>query len=169
MRLGNLLFSLINLLFAALLVVFGIFVFMIPRAPHFKEMAITLFKDSSSVLTVFGLGLSVIGLLLLAAIYFANRRNYYHITMGGHRFSIDEVVLHKYLASYWKSLFPAVELHHELAIRNNQIYLNVELPHLSIEEQKKTLQKIEKDLQKLFIEVFDYEEEFFVTVSFQKA
>lgn len=167
MRFGHLFFSLINLLVAALLIVLGIFIFMIPRAAHFQQLAMNLLTDRTHLFSLLGIGVGIIGVLLLAAIYIMNRRHSYYLTMGSHILTIDESIVKKYLDEYWKECFPGHDLHQELAIKNNLLYLTVDLPYVAFDEQRKVLERIESDLQELFSRVFDYRKEFYITVSFQ--
>jgi hypothetical protein len=167
MRISYLFLSLINLLFGVLLIVLGIFIFMIPRAPNFQGNAVAFLTEQSFLLSLFGIGIGIVGIFLLIGIYPMNRRNSYYLTMGSNLLTINESIIKKYLSAYWKALFPNNDPHYEVAIRDNQIYLTAVLPYVSFEEQKKLLERIESDLQKLLARMFDYRGEFYLTVSFQ--
>lgn len=167
MRISYLFLSLINLLFGVLLIVLGIFILMIPRAPHFQANTVAFLTEQSFLLSIFGIGLGVIGIFLLIGIYAVNRRNSYYLTMGSNLLTVNESIIKKYLSTYWKALFPNDEPHCEVAIRDNHIYLTAVLPYVSFEEQKKLLERIESDLQKLLARMFDYRGEFYLSLSFQ--
>jgi hypothetical protein len=168
MRFGHFFFSIINLLVAVLLIVLGIFIFMIPRAVHFQQLVMNLLTEKSYLFTILGISVGVVGILLLIAFYMMNRRHSYYLAMGNHFLTIDESIIQKYLTEYWKELFPGTDLHQEVALKNNLIHLTVDLPYIAFDEQRKILERIELDLQKLFSRIFDYRKEFYITVSFQE-
>lgn len=168
MRAGHLLFSLVNLLFAFLLVALGIFIFTIPYAPDFRQQFVAFFQEGVFDLKVLGGLLALLGLFLLITFYFLHRRGSLVLKMGSSgKVTIDELALQKYVQGYFKDHFPGTTVDFQATCSKGQIYIIAELPQVPFEEQKSFLEQIERDFEKLFRKYLGYNDEFFFTVTFR--
>lgn len=127
-----------------------------------------IFEDSLAI-SLFGFAFFVVGLAIATNILLSLRKRYYRISSGNTSTKVEEGVIEEYVTSYWQKLFPEHEIPYHLILKNNQIHLTVDFPYLPIQEQRPLLEKIRKDLLQIFSKVLGYQEEFFLSASFQNS
>ncbi|MBJ7449289.1 MAG: hypothetical protein JHC93_02895 [Parachlamydiales bacterium] len=167
MRSQSIVFTLTNLCFIVLLIASGVFFFVLPKIPHFTDIAISFLLGKSWILHTTGAGLCTLGMILLATLYRTGRSRYYNIRMGKRQIDVTEVVVQKIIGRYWKKRFPGQEVHTEILIKRNSIHIIAELPAFPYGEQKNILEKIETDLEQILEDTLGYHQEFVLNVSFQ--
>lgn len=168
MRAGNILFSIVNLLFAVFLLAFGLFIFTIPYAPHFRHQFILFFQENLYELKIIGLLLFLLGLFLLITFYLLHRRSSLTFKMGASSTAlIDNQIVQKYVKNYFQSLFPGKEVEIHTTNSRGKITIVAGLPEVPYEEQRSLLEKVEEDLQALFERYLGYKAPFFFTVTFR--
>ncbi len=165
----NLFFSLISFIIAIFFVLLGIISVMIPWSEEVRYGLVRFILEDALAISLFGCAFIVVGLAIAVNILLNSRRKYYHLRSGCNAIGIDENVIQQYLTVYWQQLFPDHDIPYRLTIKHNKIHINVDLPHLPLQEQRQLLERIKQDLQQLFTGKLGYQEEFYLTASFIPA
>jgi hypothetical protein len=84
-------------------------------------------------------------------------------------FSLDENVVHRYLAAYWEKLFPGQAIPFTLQLRKKLIQIVVDFPSLPIEQQKMFIEQIQKDIEELLKVQLGCSHEIHLLVSFRNS
>lgn len=164
---SNFFYSLISFIVAIFFILLGIISVILPWSPGVRTMLVQFILEDSLLIFLSGFGLIVIGIALIIHAIFSFKRHYYVIRSDGKLLSIDESLFQDYLNSYWKQLFPNLEVPNRVEIKKNKIYIYADLPDTPLPQQKTLLERIENDLSEIFIRIFGYRNEFIISVSFQ--
>lgn len=140
---------------------------MLPWSPIVRSDLIQFILEDSLAICLFGFGFIVVGLAVIINIAFSAKHSYYQLRAGPYSVSIDEEIIHEYLNTYWKNLFPQSPVPNRLTIKKNKIYLVADLPYIPLPEQKRFLEKVKMDLSELFTSTLGYKDMFYLSVSFQ--
>lgn len=168
MRPGSIFFTVVHLFLSLFMVLLGVLIIIIAFSSQWRMALIQFFQEDSIEMVLVGSVIAFIGLFLMVALCFLYKRHMLTITMGEKvKISVDEKAIQKYIAEYWKQLFPSRDVRSTLRIHQNQIYIDVDLPTIKDADYKKLLTEIELGLTHLLEKYFDYREEFHLTISFQ--
>lgn len=166
---SHLIHSLISLIVALFLLLIGVVGILIPWSVGVRHaLAQFIFEDSLAI-SLFGFTFFVVGLAIAINILLSSRKRYYRISSKNSSTTVEEGVIEEYVTSYWQKLFPEHEIPYQLSLKNNKIHITVDFPYLPIQEQRPLLEKIRKDLLQIFVRVLGYQDEFFLSASFQNS
>lgn len=113
-----------------------------------------------------GLGLAILTLFLLLSFYVLYRKKALRYRMGSHSASIQQEVVLATVERYWKEHFPSYSIHTEIVFhQGKKLEIILSLPTLEEKERKEFLKKSEKELGKLLYDHFDYDKDFYLTLS----
>ena len=169
MNLGKLFYSLINLIVGLFFVLLGLIGLLALWLENVREILIRLIQENAIFVTIFSLGLFLIGIAIVVQVILSTRHQHYKIVGGRHLASVDEHVLQGYLDVYWKQLFPKKGVPNQAQWKNNRIFISAELPYFPSEEQKSLLTKIDTDIGRMLENAFGYKKEFSLQISFNEA
>lgn len=161
-------FRIISIIIAASFLLLGIVGMLMPWIAIIRTEIIRFILEDSITIFLFGFALFIAGLLILINILLNTRRRYYFIRGGKKSIVLDEAVINGYLNTYWKELFPQEEIPHRTIIKNNRLYLFVDLPFIPESQQKTFTQRIQQDVEELLDTNLGYSHSFYMTVSFKK-
>jgi hypothetical protein len=165
MKTGNLLFSAVQFVFAALVILLGVFFIGLQNASHLRYEIADFFAQSTANFTLLGALILGCGVLLLIGFYTMHRGHYYRVTMGPQETLVDPAVIRSYVQEYWRKQFPEQELSVDVVISKAQkMEIFLELPFLSGEKQQEVLEKAEKDLERMLQKQIGYKKEFVLSV-----
>lgn len=165
MKSSNLLYSAVQFVFAALIVLLGGLFLGLQHAPHLRFAVADFFAQSSVHFSLIGYLIIGCGALLLIGFYAMHRGVYYQVSMGRKEALIDPTVIREYVSIYWKQVFPEDDLSVQVGLSKRQkIEMFVEFPPISDEKQLAILEKAEKDLGMLLKKHLRYDKEFLVSV-----
>ena len=165
MRAGKVLASALQFFVSILLMGAGAFVVTLSLIPYAKSLFFNLFTQLPELFSLVGYITLGLGILLFIGFYAINRGQFYQVRMQAPKTSIDTSLIEDYARSYWKGVFPMNKINTEVFLHSDQqIELIAEIPEVSPEEQKKLLQKTEKELGALLAKNLGYEREFLVTL-----
>lgn len=165
MRAGNLLFSAVQLVFAILIILLGVFFIGLQHAPHLRYIIAEFFFHSAIRFSFIGYLILACGSLLLVGFYAMHRGMYYSIKMGQHELSVEPIVIQGIIYEYWKTIFPDQNLRVEVDIsREQKIEMFVEIPLLSPETQETLLERVEKELGQILQKHLGYRKEFLISI-----
>jgi hypothetical protein len=169
MRWGNSFTAAVHLIFAAFIVLLGLFMAMLPWAPHFKTLAIEFLQGQSlAAMLWLGIIVMVIGLALILGLFVMYRRSYYHLKMGESRVEVSDELIHGYVEMYWKSLFPHHQIPSLLTLRkDNALEITADLPYIEHPKREELLLRVEKELKEVLARAVGYEKPFYMRVSFE--
>lgn len=159
--------SLISLVVALFFMLIGIVGILIPWSVGIRHALTQFIFEDSLAISLFGFTFFVIGLAIAINILLNTRKHYYRINSKNASTTVEEAVIEEYLASYWHKLFPQHEIPCQLALKDNKIHITVDFPYLPIQEQRPLLERVRKDLMAIFTKVLGYQDEFFLSASFQ--
>ncbi len=165
MKTGNLLFSAIQFVFCALVLLLGVFFIGLQYAPHLRFAIAAFFSETTITFSLIGYLILGCGILLLIGFYAMNRGRYYCVNMGKGQMVIDPAVVRGYVADYWSHVFPEYRLSVEVAVTKGQRFeVLVEFPLVPLEAQETILQKAEGDLAQILKKQIGYTKEFSLCV-----
>lgn len=165
MKTGNLLFSAVQFVFSALVMLLGVFFIGLQYASHLRISIARFFLESTLSFSVIGFLILGCGVLLLIGFYAMNRGGYYSVKMGKQKMVVDPTVIREYVANYWKEVFPEHRLAVEVGVTKDQKFeLLVEFPSVPLENQESILEKAESDLTQILKKQIGYQKEFSVCV-----
>lgn len=164
----NILYSLISLIIALFFILLGFIGILIPWSAHVRTSLVQFILENSLAISLFGFTFMIIGLATVVMIILNSRKRHYFIKSTSGTVAIDDQVIQQYLSVYWKQQFPAYDIPWRLTFKNNRVHIDVNLPALPLSEQKPLLERIRKDIRHQLAYYFAYQDEFYLTASFQK-
>lgn len=150
---------LINLASTLLLLTLGTLFLLFPWLPSLP----------TTYLVPLGILLLALGLAHATILIRISRRRYVHLGTGAHPITLSETLIHDYLESYWKELFPEAEIPYQLVMKKGNLQVIADLPHVPPEEENSLLKRIEGDLIDLFRGILGYPGRLDVAIRFQTA
>lgn len=157
----------ISLILGAFCCLIGAFCVTLPWSPFLQQSLIDLILKHTLILSLFGLGLVLIGLSIVIYAVFNLRHRYAYIKLGNTSISVDENLIEQYLQEYWKTNFPHYPIPFYLSIAKKSIQIVADLPPVPEEEQDRFLDKIRDDFNHLFSKILGYSNEIHFIAHFQ--
>lgn len=165
MKAGNLLFSAVQLIFVALLMLLGLFFIGLEHVDHLRYAIAQFFLATSIPFSFIGYLILGCGSLMLLGFSIMHRGVYYRIKMGGNEALVDPAVVHRYLQKYWNEAFPDRDFTVEARFSHDQkLEMFVEMPLLSPESQQMVMEKAEVELKQILKKRLGYGREFYLSV-----
>lgn len=161
-------YSLISFVVAIFFILIGVISIMIPWSPSVRTDLIQFILEDSIAIFLFGFGFIIIGLAIAINILQSSKRRYYYVRTGNNSVSIDETLIQEYLNSYWRSLFPQHDVPTRFTLKKNKIHVFADLPSLPVPQQKILVDRIKRDLNDIFSKILGYQNDFMLSISFQK-
>lgn len=137
--------------------------------PHIRTTLIIFMLDNSLLISIFSMGLFAIGIAIVIFVIQSTRHRYYRIPAGRHLTTVDEGLIEGYMNSYWRELFPKLDIPSHVTLKNNRIFVTADLPYFPSEEQKTLLGKIDTDVSNILSKIFGYNREFSLQISFRSS
>ena len=158
MKSGDLLFSAIQFLFSAFLLLIGVALLIVCAIPLFyQHLLFFLAKGPSAILTI-GAVFFALGALLLFLFSVMHRGQYYDVQLPSVKALVQSSLIQESTLRYLSSLDLSYPVDCEvLSLRNNRIFLSLLLPEIGKQQQKELLLQLKQDLPALFKEQFGYE------------
>ncbi|MDF2577724.1 MAG: hypothetical protein K0S74_1208 [Chlamydiales bacterium] len=166
MRAAQVLIGLFQALFSLLIIASGLFLIALSRVADIRLDWFLLIEKNTSAFAIYGTIFLLIGVLLLFGCYLCCKRQYIVFKMGGAKISTSAQIIEKYINIYFKQAFSSHKIESLVSIVDNKICVQVNLPHVSADQQITTLQKIERDLAVIFKSILGYLPSFQVSVQF---
>ena len=161
MKTGNLLFSAVQFVFAALVVLLGGLFIGLEYAPHLRYYIADFFQLTPHFSLIGYLVLGC-GILLMIGFFGMHRGEYYQVKMGT---EVDPAVIQAYVQDYWARQFPEQDLSVQVGLsRHQKIEMLVELPSMPLENHTAILERTEQDLGQILKKRLGYQKEFAVSV-----
>lgn len=131
----------------------GLFFLALPKLPKLHLYIEHLFLQNPSACSLFGVGFSLAGLLLLAGFYGLSRGRYLHFRMGKNQTEIEAGVVLQTLEEFLKARFSKEVQLLDVELIRSKIHIKVSLtaPH-----QEETLGRVEKELTPFLRQRFGY-------------
>lgn len=164
----NFLHSLISFFIAIFFIMLGIIGMMVPWSSTIRDQAVALIQQHSITIFLFGFSFAAIGIAVAFNILLNSKKSYYQFKVAEDLVSVDETIIQEYLQGYWKELFPENEIPSRLIVKHNKIHVIAEFPYMEIEEQRRLLEKIQRELREIFANLLDYRQQFQLSVSFMR-
>lgn len=165
MKVGHVLFSAVQFVFAALIILLGVFCIGLEHAVHFRIALARFIAETTASFSIIGALILGCGVLLLVGFYFMHRGAYYRLKMGKREHLVDPMVIRGYVEHYWKEVFPENDYSVDVNVSGGQkLEIYVELPLLSEDRQEQVLVKTEKELTEILQKHLGYKREFGLSV-----
>ena len=166
MNFSKLISSLFIIVVAIFFVLLGMISLLTPWFQAIRTHLIAFVNDNPLALSLFGIVALAAGLAIAINVTQSTRHQYYRLRSTPHPVDIDENLIQQYLDNYWGNLFPHCQIPNRLVLKNNIIYLVVNLPYIPRAEQKPLLARIENDLATGLAALLGYTNEFYLNASF---
>jgi hypothetical protein len=165
LKTGNLLFSAVQFVFAALVILLGVFFIGLQHAFHLRAAVAHFFSEATVSFSLIGYLILGCGVLLLIGFYAMNKGVYYRVKMGKRDLLVDPAVLRSYVGEYWKQVFPEHHLSVDIQVtRSQKLEMFVEFPLLPPEKQQAILEQAETDLSQILQKRIGYKKDFALSV-----
>lgn len=163
----NPLLSTVQFLMVCVVFTIGLFFTALPLAPAIRFELASFLMNRAELFLPLGLIMIAVGVMLAMGLYWLDQKSYFQVSMKGASdpVTVEKELIQSGLNSYWKGVFPEETLQTDVVIhKDNKIELIAELPPLAEELQKKTLDKIEKEIGLLLERQLGYRREFLLTL-----
>jgi hypothetical protein len=165
MKVGNLLFSAVQFVFAVLIILLGGFFIGLQYASHLRFAIARFFSAAAAPFSLIGCLILTCGIFLLIGFYAMYRGVYYRVKMGTGEMHIDPAIIKGYLRDYWKKTFPEHNLSVDVSMsRDQKLEMYIEFPLLSLENQKAVLEQAESELSTILQKHIGYKKNFSLSV-----
>lgn len=165
MKVGNLLFSAVQFVFAVLIILLGGFFVGLQYASHLRFAIARFFSAAATPFSLIGYLILTCGFFLLIGFYAMYRGVFFRVKMGNGELRIDPIIIEGYLRDYWKKTFPEHKLSVDVSISKNQkVEIYIELPFLSEENQKAVLENAELEFSSILQRYIGYKKDFALSV-----
>lgn len=155
------------MIFGLFFLTVGIGSMALPWLPTLQTALIDLILGNPLLISLFGLGFTLMGLSILAYYWQQTKRRHVIVRTGARPITLDESLIQHYVDIYWKQQFPYTQVHSQLTIKKNAIRINAELPFLPQTEQPAFLEKVRQDFQDIFGRVLGYPHEVYLYANFR--
>lgn len=145
----------------------GIFGIILPWSSFLQRAATDLIVNHTLILSLFGIGFTLMGISIAAYAILNISRRYAYIKLGNRSVALDEALIKQYLQDYWKRKFPSAQVPFYMSIRKNSIQIVADLPPMPEGEQDQFLEKIQNDFSDLFDRRLGYPNEVHLVAHFQ--
>jgi hypothetical protein len=163
------LFASLRLLIALFFLIGGALLMALVTSRTLQEKALLLLQRSGHIIALFGFLLFLSGLISFVYVLLNLKGRHYQIRSGRYTALVDEGVVDSYVTDYIRRAFPKMEVYHDTAIKGGKIHLSIDLPHYPDDEQRRLVEKIEKELGHTFQKFLGYPSDFFLSASFRQA
>lgn len=165
MKVGNLLFSAVQFVFAVLIILLGGFFIGLQYASHLRFAIARFFSAATVPFSLIGYLILTCGIFLLIGFYAMYRGVFYRVKMGSGELRIDPAIIKGYLGDYWKKTFPEHNLSVDVSMSKDQkLEMFIELPLLSEENREAVLEKAELELSSILQRHIGYKKDFALSV-----
>lgn len=146
----------ISFIIGSFFFIFGAFSIILPWSPHLQGATTQFILENTLILSLFGLGFTLIGLSIVIYTILRTRHRYVEIRTGKFSVILDENVIHQYLETYWQEKFPTLHIPFHLNLKKHSLQIIADLPFMPLAEQKAFLEHIKQDFSDLFGRLLGY-------------
>lgn len=165
-KVGRLFSLTINLILAAFLLLVGLYSLLLPWSFFLQTQIIHLILNETLIFSLFGLGLTLMGVSLIMYTVIQLRRRYIPIRVGHQAITIDQTLVQQYIDHYWQQRLSGQQITSEVAIKKQAIYITTTIPS-SPELEPNFIEQTKQELIDLFGRLIGYPHEVFLTIDFQ--
>lgn len=166
-KLGRFFSLTVSFILGTFFFVVGAFGIAFPWSPLLQQATVRFITENTLILSLFGLGFALTGLSIVIYTILNTRRRYAYLKTGKYTVALDEILLEKYLETYWKEKFPHHSILYTLTIHKHSLQIEANLPFLPESEQRLLLEKMNQDFTDLFGRVLGYPYDVHVIASFE--
>lgn len=166
-KLNRFFYLAISFIIGSFFFIFGAFSIVLPWSSFLQTATTQFILENTLILSLFGLGFTLIGLSIVIYTLLKTRHRYIHIRTGKLSVILDENVIHQYLEAYWQKHFPKSHVPFNLSFKKQSLQIIANLPFLSLSEQKVFLEQVKQDFNDLFGHVLGYPYDVHLIASFQ--
>lgn len=164
---NHFIYSLITFIIALFFIMLGVIASLIPWFPAMRTDLIQFLLENSIAIFLFGMAFLVIGVVMVVNIILSTKRHYYEFTVGNNTVKVDEDLIQKYLQNYFQDQFPTQEVPCRLTIKQNRLHITADLPYVPSTKRNLLVEKIQQDLKDLLSEHLGYNDDYYLSASFQ--
>lgn len=124
--------------------------------PTLRTAAISFLLEERWTIFFISLIFILIGILVFAYVLKDSKRRYTQIKVGDNECYLDEAFIQQYLDTYWKNVFPTQNISYDLCIKKDKIRIFAHFPALPANEQKRFLEKQQRELGNIFGRLLGY-------------
>jgi hypothetical protein len=158
----------ISFIIGSFFFIFGAFSVILPWSPHLQTVTTQFIVENTLILSLFGLGFTLIGISIVIYTLLKTQHRYIQIRTGELGIVLDENIIHHYLEHYWQENFPKTYIPFNLNFKKHSLQIIADLPSLPLIEQKAFLERVKQDFSDLFGRVLGYPYDVHLIASFQE-
>ncbi len=145
-----------SFILGAFFFILGVYSIVLTFSPFLRDATAAFIGENSLILSLFGLGLVLIGLSIFVNAILSSRRHYAYVQTGKHAVMMDESLIEQYLEAYWKKHFPLEQIPFFLTIKKQSLKIESDLPYMPEPERIVFLEKVHKDFADIFGKLLGY-------------
>lgn len=166
-RFGRFFYLTISWIVGAFFFLIGLFGIILPWSDYLQRAATELVLHHTLMLSLFGLGFTLIGLSVVTYAILNAGKRYAFVRTGNRAVVLDEALIEQYLEKYWKETFPHHQIPFYITIRKRSIQIVADLPATPEADQDRFLSKIQEDFADIFGRMLGYPNEVHFIAHFQ--
>jgi hypothetical protein len=129
-----------------LFILAGTIAILIPWLPSIRTEIVYFILEKSMILFVMGVALLIIGLAMIAYVRLSTGQRTFYVRHAPHPVEVKLDTVSGYLNTYFKEMFPGMEIPHEVILHRNKIRLYVDFPYIIKEEQEPLTDRLYEEL-----------------------
>lgn len=163
----NLLYSCISFAVSIFFILLGIIGLLLPWSDYLRADLVDFILGNSMAISLFGFGFLIIGLASLIYMIQGLKSRYYYVKVGKKSVIVHEEIIAEYLKTYWRQVFPGQEVSSRIVLKKKNLKLYADLPYVPKEEHQTLMNKIQEELQDIFVNILGYHNPFILALSFK--
>lgn len=160
------LYTFLSFILSLFFVAVGVCALAFAVSPFARTETITFLLENTNLIVLFGILFIAIGIISFFYLIQSTKRKYFTLKSQKLEIEVSESVIHKYLKSYFRELYPYNDIPCQVELKKRRAEVTADLPFVPINEQRELLKKIEEDLTSIFRDQIGYRNELKVSISF---
>ena len=149
-----------------LFILAGTVAILIPWLPTIRTEIVLFILEKSMILFVMGVALLIIGLAMIAYVRLSTGQRSFFVRNTPHPIEVELDVVRNFLNTYFKEMFPGMEIPHEVVLHRNRVSLYVDFPYIIKEEQGPLTDRLFEELSIALDEKIGYTQALELSVSY---
>lgn len=166
-KLGRFFYLIISFITGSFFFIIGGFSIILPWSPYLQRETTRLITENTLILSLFGMGFTLIGLSIVIYTILATRHHYVIVRTGNLSVAVDEAVVQQYLDTYWQEQFPESHISFHIKFKKHALQVTADLPALPLEEQRIFLEKVKHDFSNIFGRLIGYPHDVHLVANFE--
>ena len=151
-----------------LMAISGAFCFLLPWSPLMQNGLLSFIREHPLLFSLAGFIILGIGIGFILRSKVQAKQKFVMLRIGNRSISMTPDVVEYYLNRYWKEKFPQLTVLNQLAVDQDIIKIESQIPFIPKNERPQLLKESQFELQDLFQSVLGYTQEVHLAIHFEE-